>query len=42
VDDPEATQLMLQTLFEIKADVREIHSAIFGGDDDEDQSEADS
>jgi hypothetical protein len=25
VDDPEATQLMLQALFDIKADVRDIH-----------------
>jgi hypothetical protein len=42
VDDPEATQLMLQALFDIKADVREIHWAIFGGGDHEDEPEDDS
>jgi hypothetical protein len=42
VDDPEATQLILQTLFDIKADVRDIHDVIFGGGDYEDQPEDDS
>ena len=41
VDDPEATQLILQTLFDIKADVRDIHDVIFGGGDYEDQPEDD-
>jgi hypothetical protein len=35
VDDPEATQLMLQTLFSIKAEVHDIHFALLGGDDEE-------
>jgi hypothetical protein len=42
VDDPEATQLMLQTLFDIKADVRDIHDVIFGGGDDGEETEDDS
>jgi hypothetical protein len=41
VDDPEATQLVLQTLFSIKAEVHDIHSAIIG-DDDEEETEDDS
>jgi hypothetical protein len=41
VEDSEATQLMLETLFVIKGDVREIHAAIFG-EDDEEEAEADS
>ena len=35
VSDPEATHLILQALFDIKADVHDIHGAIFGGGDDE-------
>jgi hypothetical protein len=42
VDDPEATQLMLEALFEIRGKVGEIHAAIFGGGDDEEESGADS
>jgi hypothetical protein len=42
VEDPEATQLMLEMLFVIKADVGDIHSAIFGGGDDEEETEDDS
>jgi hypothetical protein len=34
-DDPEATQLILQLLFHIKAEVHDIHVAIFGGGDDD-------
>ena len=41
MSDPEATQLMLEMLFVIKADVGDIHDAIFGGDDEE-EAEADS
>jgi hypothetical protein len=37
VTDPEATQLMLEALFEIRGDVRDIHAAIFGGGDDEEE-----
>jgi hypothetical protein len=35
VDDPEATRLILQSLFHIKAEVHDIHVAIFGGGDDD-------
>lgn len=42
VDDPEATQLMLEALFDIKWDVRDIHGAIFGGGDDGEEAEEDS
>jgi hypothetical protein len=41
VDDPEATQLILETLFGIKVEVHNIHVAIFG-EDDEEETEADS
>jgi hypothetical protein len=41
VDDPEATQLMLETLFDIKRDVRDIHRAIFRGGDDEEEEQDD-
>lgn len=37
VDDEEATRLTLETLFDIKAKVTEIHDALFGGEDDEDE-----
>jgi hypothetical protein len=40
VDDPEATQLILETLFDIKIEVHDIHVAIFGEDDGE-ETEAD-
>jgi hypothetical protein len=39
VDDPEATTLILEALFDIKADVRDIHAAIFGGDDGEEEED---
>ena len=42
VMDDEATQLILQTLFDIKGDVRDIHDVIFGGGDYGDQPEDDS
>lgn len=43
VSDSEATQLILETLFDIRSNVREIHGAIFGGgDDEEEEEEADS
>jgi hypothetical protein len=35
--DDEATQLMLETLFDIKVAVFEIHRALFGRDDDEEE-----
>ena len=35
--DDEATQLMLETLFDIKVAVFEIHRALFGQDDDEEE-----
>ena len=41
VDDDEATTLMLETLFDIKVKVHEIHGAIFGEDDDEEEVEGD-
>jgi hypothetical protein len=42
VDDPEATQLMLEALFVIRGEVGDIHNAVFGGGDDEEEAEADS
>jgi hypothetical protein len=42
MDDPEATQLMLEAIFEIKGKVSELHSAILGGDDGEEEEEDDS
>jgi hypothetical protein len=41
VDDPEATQLMLEALFVIKGQVNDIHREIFGGDDVEGPEEED-
>jgi hypothetical protein len=41
VGDPEATQLMLETLFDIKWEVHDIHRAIFGGGDDDEETEED-
>ena len=35
--DDEATQLMLEALFDIKVAVFEIHRALFGRDDDEEE-----
>jgi len=35
--DKEATQLMLETLFDVKVAVFEIHRALFGRDDDEEE-----
>jgi hypothetical protein len=40
VDDPEATQLILQTLFDIKVQVSEIHWAVLGGGDDEEENDS--
>ncbi len=39
--DGEATQLMLETLFEIKIVVHEIRDGLFGEDDDEEETEED-
>ena len=38
-DDEEATKLILETLFDIKVAVFEIHRALFGRDDDEEGAE---
>jgi hypothetical protein len=35
VNDPDATELMLRTLFTIKAEVHDIHVVIIGEDDEE-------
>jgi len=40
--DGEATQLMLEALFDIKAAVNDIHRALLGGDDEEEETEEDS
>jgi hypothetical protein len=40
-DDEEATQLMLEALFDIKAAVFDIHRALFGEDDEEEETEED-
>jgi hypothetical protein len=42
VSDPEATQLMLETLIVIRAKVDDIHSAILGEENDEEETEEDS
>lgn len=43
MDDPEATTLMLEALFDIKVRVVEIHEVLFGGeDDDEEETQEDS
>jgi hypothetical protein len=39
--DEEATRLMLEALFDIKAAVFEIHKALFGEDDEEEETEED-
>jgi hypothetical protein len=41
VDDTEATQLMLETLFEIRWRVREVHAVIIGEEDDGEAEEDD-
>jgi hypothetical protein len=41
-EDVEATQLMLRTLFDIRAKVTDLHDALIGGDDEEEEEEADS
>jgi len=41
-DDEEATQLMLEALFDIKAAVSDTHRALLGGDDGEEETEEDS
>lgn len=40
--DDEATQLMLEALFDIKVAVFEIHRALLGEDDEEEETEEDS
>jgi hypothetical protein len=39
--DDEATRLLLDAIFEIRGRVREIHAAILGEDDDEQEAEED-
>ena len=39
--DEEATQLMLEALFEIKAAVFDIHRYLLGDDDEEEEAEED-
>jgi hypothetical protein len=41
VEDSEATQVILETLFDLRVAVFEIHDAILGEDDDEEETEAD-
>jgi hypothetical protein len=41
VDDPEATRLMLEALFDIRAKVTEIHEEVVGPDEDEEEEEED-
>jgi len=41
VSDTEATQLMLEALFDIRVAVYDIHDVIFGGDDDGEAAEED-
>jgi hypothetical protein len=40
--DVEATQLMLVTLFDIRAKVTDIHPQLIGDDDEEEEEETDS
>lgn len=35
MDDPEATRLILESLFDIRTEVHDIHDLIFGGGDDD-------
>jgi hypothetical protein len=39
VDDSEATELMLETLFDIKVRVREIHEVVVDSEDDGEEEE---
>jgi hypothetical protein len=39
VADAEATELLLDAVFEIRGRVREIHEVIFGGEDEEEEEE---
>ena len=41
-EDEEATQLMLEALFDIKSAVNDIHRELLGGDDEEEETEEDS
>ena len=41
-EDEEATQLMLEALFDIKSAVNDIHRVLLGGDDEEEETEEDS
>ena len=40
-DDAEATQLVLETLFDVRAAVYEIHDYLLGDDDGEEEEEED-
>ena len=42
MEDEEATQLMLEALFDIKVAVYEIHRVLLGGEDDEEEETEDS
>jgi hypothetical protein len=39
VEDTEATQLMLETLFDVKVKVSEIHEVVVGRDEDDEEEE---
>jgi hypothetical protein len=39
VQDEEATRLMLESLFDIRSRVRDIHYELFGDDDGEEEEE---
>jgi hypothetical protein len=39
--DDEATRLVLDAMFEIRGRVRDIHAAILGEDDDDEETEED-
>ena len=39
MDDSEATELMLETLFDIKVRVREIHEVVVDSEDDGEEEE---
>jgi hypothetical protein len=41
LEDTEATELMLETLFELRWRVRELHWELIGGDDGEEAEEDD-
>ncbi len=41
MDDPEATELMLEALFDIRAEVHDIHKAVVEPEDDDEEEEED-